>query len=90
MDVNRFLAGGLSGLVEVLVTHPIDYLKIKKQEYKQMGKEFNVLSVKPYKLYTGLVPRLIGVAPMRVIFWGTQDSTRLLLNKYNINSRYNF
>lgn len=90
MDVNRFIAGGLSGIIEVFVTHPIDYVKIKKQEYKQLGKNYNIKNLKIKNMYTGLVPRLIGVAPMRVLFWGTQDSTRILLKNNNIDTKYNF
>ena len=92
MDSQRFIAGGLSGIIEVLATHPIDYIKIKKQEYKQLGKEFNLPKIKLNKLYTGLMPRLIGVAPMRVVFWGSQDYYRNALlkmdNKYL--NKYNF
>ena len=90
IDIKRFLAGGLSGFIEVLVTHPIDYIKIKKQEYKQLGKDFDLKTLGIRNLYTGLFPRLIGVAPMRVIFWGTQDTTKLFLENNDINTRYNF
>lgn len=90
MDVNKFWAGGLSGIIEVLATHPIDYIKIKKQEYKQLGKNYDIKNIKIKNLYTGLFPRLIGVAPMRILFWGTQDSTKLLLENNNINTKYNF
>ena len=38
MDNKKFIAGGLSGIVEVSLTHPLDYMKIKSQEYKQLNK----------------------------------------------------
>lgn len=90
MDLNKFIAGGLSGIVEVIATHPIDYVKIKKQEYKQQGKTFLLSKVAPQKYLTGLLPRLIGVSPMRVVFWGVQDNTKTMLISNNINTKFNF
>ena len=90
MDLNKFYAGGLSGIIEVILTHPIDYLKTKKQQYKQLGSEYDIKKIKIKNIYTGLFPRLIGVAPMRVIFWGTHDTTKYFLEKKNIKTKYNF
>jgi len=36
-EYNRYISGGLSGVIEVLFTHPLDFLKTKKQEYVQRG-----------------------------------------------------
>ena len=35
IDSKRYIAGGLSGIIEVVTTHPLDYIKTKKQEYAQ-------------------------------------------------------
>ena len=35
IDNKRYLAGGFSGIIEVVSTHPLDYVKTKKQEYAQ-------------------------------------------------------
>lgn len=86
----NFIAGGISGIFEVVITHPIDYLKIKKQEFKQLNKEFKFKQIKYNECFKSIIPRLLGVAPMRIIFWGAQDNTKILLENYNIKSSYNF
>lgn len=95
MDNNKFIAGGLSGIVEVIITHPIDFLKIKSQEYKQLNKPFNNFYKDINKngfrgYYSGIIPRLCGIIPMRLTFWGVQDNTKLLLDQNKINTKYNF
>ena len=57
----EFLVGGFSGLVEVAVTHPFDSYKTHAQ----------VKSDLRWRPYAGVVPRLVGVVPMRVVFWGS-------------------
>ena len=86
MDI--YYAGGLAGISEVLLTHPIDYIKTKCQE-KYTIKEI-VNNTKPLKYYCGIVPRLLGVVPMRFIFWGSQTQIINFLNKHNIKTNYNF
>ena len=74
MDYKRYLAGGLSGIIEVITTHPIDYIKTKKQEYIQTNKEITpkfykeITDGKFINSYRGVVPRILGVVPMRLIF----------------------
>ena len=38
MDIynKKYICGGLSGIIEVLVTHPLDYIKTKNQEHSQI------------------------------------------------------
>lgn len=77
MDRNKYIAGGLSGIVEVLITHPLDYIKIKKQEYIQNKIPINnfyktIYNGNIWNFYTGIISRLIGIVPMRVVFWGVQ------------------
>lgn len=95
MDTSKFIAGGLAGITEVIATHPIDYMKTKAQEYKQTGKSFNNFykeigkkGIRSY--YSGIIPRLFGIIPMRLTFWGVQDNTKSFLENNNINTKYNF
>mgnify|MGYP006432322663 CR=1 FL=1 len=92
-EYNRYISGGLSGVIEVLFTHPLDFLKTKKQEYVQRGINNNfyesIMKEKNLNLYRGVIPRIYGVAPMRLTFWGIQDSTTCFLNKNKINGYQN-
>ena len=75
-DTKRYISGGLSGIIEVLLTHPVDYIKTQKQIYVQNKINtgfFNYL--RRYSFYSGVIPRIAGVAPMRFVFWGVQDSS---------------
>ena len=89
---NRYLAGGMSGIVEVLATHPLDYLKTKKQEYTQMNIKDNfyqsLMKEKNLNLYRGVIPRMCGVAPMWLTFWGVQDNVNCQLGKNTKLSDY--
>lgn len=92
-DYKRYISGGLSGIVEVIMTHPLDFLKTKKQEYIQSDIKTNfyksLLNEKNLNLYRGVIPRLYGVIPMRFTFWGVQDHTNCYLNKNGIHSYKN-
>lgn len=75
IDKQKYIAGGLSGIIEVIITHPLDYIKTKEHEYVQKGitnKDFynNIIKKNPINLYQGITPRLIGILPMRCVFWG--------------------
>lgn len=63
----RYAAGGASGIVEVLATHPLDYLKTMRQAGHPLPTPLH------NHLYRGLMPRVLGVVPMRMTFWGVQD-----------------
>ena len=78
MDI---FVGGLSGICEVLVTHPLDVIKTKKQ-IKQ--------TVQTKDLYKGIFPRLLGCIPMRIVFWSSQYRIEKLLQRHQIQSSYNF
>jgi len=92
----RFIAGGISGVTEVICTHPIDLIKTKLQEASQK----NVVINNPVKyfyskyksqgivyIYNGFIPRIIGIVPMRLIFWGVQGNCNEYLKKYNITDK---
>ena len=95
MEYKKFMAGGLSGLVEISFTYPIDYAKVKRQEYRQTGKSLtnfykNIAPNGVRSYYTGFFPRVAGIVPMRIVFWGTQDTTKQLLENNNIETPFNF
>jgi len=84
----NYIAGSLSGLIEVLLTHPIDLIKTKMQE-SRLNNEItcirstmiNIYQTKGF--YKGVVPRLCGIVPMRLVFWGTQNT----INNYILKTR---
>jgi len=93
--MEKYYAGGISGIIEVLLTHPLDYIKTKKQEYTQKQvstKNFyrNIYNGNPLNFYSGISSRLIGIVPMRLTFWGVQGSTYDYLKSNNIQTNYNF
>ena len=80
-----------------MVTHPVDFIKTKHQEFSQRSlklssREFygKIYNGNIFNFYTGLLPRLVGIMPMRLIFWGVQGSTKEYLETHNIKSKYNF
>jgi hypothetical protein len=79
----RFLYGGIAGITEVTFTHPIDLLKTRMQNarlqnnpIKHPSQYLKLL----YKsngirgIYSGYLPRFIGIVPMRFVYWGTQNN----------------
>jgi hypothetical protein len=86
--MKSYLAGALSGLIEVSCTHPIDYIKTKKQQNISIR---DILRETPFKqYYSGYVPRLLGIIPVRLTFWGTQQSIETILKNKNVCSWYKF
>ena len=76
-------ASVISAITEVVTTHPIDYLKtvIQNNPHKLKFSEIKESLKTPYK---GVSSRLIGIVPMRVIFWNSLDYfKRKGLNAYN-------
>jgi hypothetical protein len=76
------LYGGLSGVVESCFSHPIDFYKVKYQESVFNGQPrkhmipFMVNQIKTngfLSLYTGFVPKIVSIIPVRTTFWGIQD-----------------
>jgi hypothetical protein len=68
-----FIAGGLSCVSEVTLTHWIDNIKTKIQDANINNKKFEMRHIKINQLYQGYLPRLIGIIPMRFVFWGSQS-----------------
>ena len=75
----KYKSGVLAGIVEVLVTHPIDNYKTHRQfnAYNGTLNKFNFKT-----MYNGLFSRIYGIAPMRLIFWCTQDFGEKHFEKY--------
>ena len=70
---NTYYAGAFSGVAEICISHPIDVVKIKLQ-----SKITNFNS----GIYKGFIPRLIGVVPMRLCYWGVQGTLNPIVNNY--------
>ena len=82
---DTYIAGGISGMIEILVTHPLDYIKTKKQEYAQKHRPFTLTLSQNY--YSGITPRLFGIIPMRMLYWSTLNNVSHYLQNYNIVGR---
>lgn len=89
--INTYINGGLSGLVEITIIHPIEYFKTIKQNNNKLSfisflKKFSNNGI--HSLYKGYMPRVFGIIPMRTVFWGTMHvSDKYLYNK-SINKKY--
>ena len=72
VSFNRINASIISGIIEVGATHPIDYMKtlFQKNESKINTSQIKNYMKTPYK---GVGSRLIGVVPMRILFWNSLD-----------------
>ena len=65
-------ASSIASTIEVLASHPIDVFKTRRQYNPKFTiTDFIKLSFK--NKYRGIVPRLIGVSPMRMTFWPSID-----------------
>lgn len=87
-NLTNFISGGIAGIVEVTLTHPIDLMKTKIQEFEQTkGKlrtNMNHLFYDYKKLYRGYLPRVIGIFPMRLTYWGCQSYALNKLSNHGI------
>jgi hypothetical protein len=80
------IASSLSGIIEVAVTHPLDRIKTQMQimtlnNTKSNAQHHNTNILSGIKLiyqndkikgfYSGIVPRFIGIVPMRLMYWSS-------------------
>ena len=67
-------ASFISSIIEVIVTHPLDYVKtlIQKEQTFIFNKNKNIFQ-NITKLYTGINSKLIGTIPMRFLFWNSLE-----------------
>ena len=86
--VNSYLAGALSGIIEVTCTHPLDYIKTKTQQKVPIRDILRQTNTSLY--YSGYGPRVIGIIPTRLTFWGCQNSMQTLLDRNQIRHWTNF
>lgn len=88
-------SGALSGWIEGMVTHPLDLIKTKTQEkqlkYNKSVKIKNIVKNIYRKngltgFYKGITPKLIGVIPMRLTYWGVLNNINKRLYNKNDNN----
>jgi len=76
----KYISGILAGVAEVIITHPIDYYKTQKQYNAYNSNLINNFKIR--NMYNGFVPRLLGIVPMRLVFWCTQDFGEDIFENY--------
>lgn len=89
------IASGISGIFEVLVSHPLDRIKTELQVMTLNNTNKNQISTNPniisgiktiYKnnklkgFYLGILPRLTGIIPMRLMYWSAMTYTTDYVN----------
>ena len=96
---NILLSASLSGIIEIFSTHWIDRIKTEMQK-QTMEKNKKISIVETSKLiynngglknfYAGLVPRLLGVLPMRLVYWTSMTKSQQLLSDKPKHIKYLF
>jgi hypothetical protein len=77
------MSGSMSGIIEVLVSHPFDRIKTSMQIFSLNKTRSDLLYtiIHIYKsngirgFYNGIIPRIGGIIPMRLTYWGTMRTT---------------
>lgn len=89
MIYNTFICASIAGIVEVITSHPFDVVKTKLQQNTFPKNRKGILDLKMY--YRGFIPRILGVIPMRGVYWTSQHYYNLHLNGLEVfpeKSRY--
>ena len=74
-DTTRIKASIISGIMEVGVTHPLDYIKTVLQSRTGTNNSNSIRTIKLLKTpYKGIASKLIGTIPMRILFWCSVDN----------------
>jgi len=93
--LKKFVIGACSGPVEVSFSHVADVIKTVNQSRATNGRIESIGTTisSIYKnngfrgFYTGFLPRVIGIVPMRAVFWGSMYSASTYYsNHFNDNS----
>ena len=61
------------GSTEVMLTHPIEYIRTQYQYYKTI----NNIHFNSHKYINSLYPRILTVVPMRIVFWKSLNFHKL-------------
>ena len=66
----RIKSSAISGILEVLATHPLDFAKtiLQSSDKTARTKAYSQFLQQPYK---GVSSRIVGIVPMRVLFWNS-------------------
>ena len=74
-DTTLIKASIISGIMEVGVTHPLDYIKTVLQSRTGTNNSNSIRTIKLLKTpYKGIASKLIGTIPMRILFWCSLDN----------------
>ncbi|EGW31064.1 mitochondrial succinate-fumarate transporter [Spathaspora passalidarum NRRL Y-27907] len=89
-----FIAGGVAGLFEALVCHPLDTIKVRMQLYRKSGQKppgfvktgVNIAQKEGFlSLYKGLGAVIIGIVPKMAIRFSSYEFYRSLFYDENFN-----
>ena len=81
-NLNYYFHGALSGMVGIIISHPIDTIKT----HIQTNNTFKTFNMSIPNLYKGLLAPLIGVGLEKAIVFGTYN---FCINKFNTNNTHN-
>lgn len=90
---NLVISSGISGIVEVSATHWLDRIKTKQQEQMLIGINKNlyqtlknIYSIEGLRgFFVGIIPKFVGVIPIRTIYWTTIVQMNLFVKDHNTN-----
>jgi solute carrier family 25 2-oxodicarboxylate transporter 21 len=82
------IASALSGLIEVGVSHPLDRIKTEMQILTLNNSKTTISSTVKHiycngglkDFYSGIIPRFIGIIPMRLIYWSSMTLSSEYIN----------
>jgi hypothetical protein len=92
------IASAISGVYEVLISHPLDRLKTELQVMTLNNAKNNAIEKNPKLIngiksiydknkikgfYSGILPRLVGIIPMRLMYWSTMTISTEYTNNNN-------
>ncbi len=86
MDTKKLKSGIAAGLIEVTITHPIDYYKTISQH--NFYKNKTIIKNNFKSIFSGFSPRLFGIIPMRVTFWCGQDYGESIFKNFDYKYLY--
>jgi hypothetical protein len=88
MEKQNINSSIISSLLEVVCVHPLDVYKTKYQQNNSYKFKIFLKQSLNYK-YRGLGSRLVGIVPMRMVFWISQDiaENRIKYNNLNLFSK---